>query len=64
MRTDAIKLSQKEQALSCRQAVRLRKGGKSNIEIGQILSVHSKTVGGWWAAFRREGAKLFEPGKR
>ena len=64
MRTDAIKLSQKEQALLRRQAVRLRKGGKSNIEIGQILSVHAKTVGGWWAAYRREGARLFEPGKR
>jgi len=64
MRTDAIRLSQKEQALLRRQAIRLRQGGKGNGEVGEILGVHSKTVGAWWTAYRRVGEQLFAIGKR
>lgn len=64
MRTDAIKLTQTEQALLRRQAIRLREEGKSNKEEGQILRVHPGTVGGWWARYQRVGEKLFEIGKR
>lgn len=64
MRTDAIKLTQKEQALLRRQAVRLRTEGRSNGEVGEILNVHPKTVAGWWTAYRRRGEALFKPGTR
>ena len=64
MRTNAIRLSQKEQALLRRQAIRLRQAGKSNSEVGDILGVHTKTVGRWWTAYRQVGEQLFETGKR
>lgn len=64
MRTDAIRLTPKQQALLRRQAVRLRERGQSNAEVARILRVHAKTVSGWWAAYNRIGVALFEPGKR
>ena len=64
MRTDAIRLTQKQQALLRRRAVQLREKGRSNAEVAQILNVHKKTVAGWWAAYGRIGHALFEPGKR
>lgn len=64
MRTDAIKLTQKEQALLRRAAMRLREEGKNNTEVGKILEVHPGTVAGWWSRYRRIGEALFEPGKR
>lgn len=64
MRTDAIKLSQKEQALLRKKAVHLREKGLSNSEVGDLLDVHPKTVAGWWTRYRREGEQMFVPGKR
>ncbi len=64
MRTDAIRLTQKQQALLRRRAVQLREKGKTNAEVAHILNVHRKTVAGWWAAYGRIGHALFEPGKR
>jgi transposase len=32
--------------------------------VAQVLRVHAKTVSGWWAAYSRVGAALFEPGRR
>ena len=64
MRTDAIRLTQKQQARLRRRAIRLRQKGKSNSEVARSLSVHKKTVSGWWTAYGRIGHGLFEPGKR
>ena len=64
MRTDAIRLTQKQQALLRRKAIRLRGKGKNNAEVAHILNVHKKTVAGWWAAYGRTGHALFKPGKR
>ncbi len=64
MRTDAIRLTQKQQAQLRRRAVWLRENGNTNAEVAQILNVHKKTVSGWWAAYGRVGHALFEPGKR
>jgi transposase len=64
MRTDAIKLTQKQQALLRRRAIELRETGKSNADVALILSVHKKTVSGWWARYGQIGHALFEPGTR
>jgi transposase len=64
MRTDAIRLTQNQQALLRRRAIQLREKGKSNAEVARILSVHEKTVSGWWAKYGRIGHALFELGKR
>jgi transposase len=64
MRTDAIKLTQQQQALLRKRAIRLRIEGKSNKEVAQTLSVHPKTVAGWWARYAVVGIALFEPRRR
>jgi len=64
MRTDAIKLSQKEQALLRRQAIRMKERGDPTAEIAAVLAVHPKTVARWWTAYRRHGAATLRPGQR
>lgn len=64
MRTDAIKLSQKEQALLRRQAIRMKERGDAPAQIAEVLAVHPKTVARWWTAYRRHGAATLRPGQR
>lgn len=64
MRTDAIRLSQKEQALLRRQAIRMKERGDATAQIADVLAVHPKTVARWWTAYRRQGAAVFRAGQR
>ncbi len=64
MRTDAIRLSQKEQALLRRQAIRMKERGTPTAQIAEVVAVHPKTVARWWTAYRRQGAATLRPGQR
>ena len=56
-KTDARSLSRKGQEQLRRQAIRLKKKGKANIEVAEILDLHRNTVSKWWKAYKAEGTK-------
>ena len=61
---DARKLSQETQEQLRKQAIRLRKQGKTYKEIAQIVGVHDNTIWKWWKKYEAEGAKALKAQKR
>ena len=54
---DARKLSPETQEQMRKQAIRLRKKGKTYVEIAEIVGVHRNTVSNWWKVYEREGTR-------
>ena len=61
---DARKLDQTTQAELRRQAVRLRKSGKSRAEVAGLLGVHVKTITRWTGEHKKRGAAVFASRQR
>src|SRR5262245_10451137 len=61
---DARKLPDAAISEKRRQAVRLREGGATNVEIGQIVGVAAGTVGRWLIAYDRDGEAALQPKRR
>ncbi len=61
---DARKLSQETQEQLRKQAIRLRKQGKTYKEIAQIVGVHDNTIWKWGKKYEAEGAKALKAQKR
>lgn len=61
---DARKLSPDTQQQLRRQAIRLKKQGKKNTEIAEIVGVHRNTISGWWKTYEKEGLKGLNSKKR
>ena len=56
-KTDTRKLKPEVQQELRKQAIRLRKAGRTYKEIGKIVGVHPTNVCKWWKAYTKEGAK-------
>ncbi len=63
-KTDARKFKPEVQHQLRRQAIRLRKSGKKYKEIADIVGVYPTTVGKWWRAYQKDGAKSIRIKKR
>jgi len=61
---DARKLSAEALKQQRKQAIRLKKQGKSFTAIAEIMGVRRHTVSGWWKRYEAEGIKGLTPGKR
>lgn len=61
---DARKLSAEALKQQRKQAIRLKKQGKTFTAIAEIIGVRRHTVSGWWKRYEDEGAKGLTPGKR
>ena len=61
---DARKLSQEVQEQLRKQAIRLRKRGKTYNEIAEIVGVHKNTIWKWWKRYKSGGAKELRAKKR
>lgn len=61
---DARSLGQSTQAELRRQAIRMRKAGKSRAEVAGVLGVHLKTITRWTGAHKKQGAAFFSVGRR
>ncbi|RAU16922.1 IS630 family transposase [Nitrincola tibetensis] len=64
MNIDARKLSPEQQEQLRQRAIRLRHEGKSFREIGQLLNVHSDTVGRWYKRYETGGFTAIAVQKR
>lgn len=54
---DARSIGQQAQQALRNQAIRLRKSGRTFVEIAEIVGVHYSTVRKWWKTYEREGPK-------
>ena len=54
---DARTLSPETQEHLRKQAIRLKKNGKTYVAIAEIVGVHRNTVSNWWKVHEREGPK-------
>jgi transposase len=63
-RLDARKLKTDAQQALRDQAIQLRKAGKSNKEIANIIGVHPSTTSTWWTRFQKEGKQALSIRKR
>ncbi len=61
---DARKLTKETQELLRKQAIRLRKKGKTYKEIAGIIGVNNNTVWKWWKKYQAGGAKALQAGQR
>jgi len=61
---DTRKLSPESQELLRRQAIRLKKQGKNNIEIAGIIGVHRNSVSTWVTTYAKDGSKGLKSKKR
>ena len=61
---DARKFTTETQEQLRKQAIRLRKQGKTYQEIGEITGVHKNTVWRWWQRYQAKGAKGLKVQKR
>ena len=61
---DARSIGREAQQQLRRQAIRLRKSGRTHADIAEIVGVHPSTVRKWCKAYQREGAKGIELKKR
>ncbi len=61
---DARSFTQETQEQLRKQAIRLRKIGKTYVEIAEIVGVHRNTVAKWWSKYEAEGAKALKSKKR
>jgi len=61
---DARKLTKQTQELLRKQAIRLRKKGKTYKEIAEIIGVNDNTVWKWWKKYQAGGAKALKAGQR
>ena len=52
---DIRKLSDRERALLRKQVIRLRKQGKGNNEVAELLGLSLETTSRWWQRYLREG---------
>lgn len=63
-KTDARTLSPQSQEELRKQAIMLRKQGKTFVEIGEVVGVDRKAVSRWWKTYEQKGAKGLKPQKR
>ncbi len=56
-KVDARTLTKETQEQLRKQAIRLRKKGKSYKEIGEVIGVNDNTVWKWWKKYQAGGAK-------
>ncbi len=61
---DARKLTKETQEQLRKQAIRLRKQGKTFKEIGQIVGVNGNTVWKWWTKYQAYGVASLKAGQR
>ncbi len=61
---DARKLTKQSQEQLRKQAIRLRKKGKTFKEIAEIVGVNDNTVWKWWKKYQAEGANALKAGQR
>ena len=61
---DARKYKTETQEMLRRQAIRLRKQGKTYKEIGELTGVHKDTVWKWWQRYQVSGAQGLKVQKR
>ncbi len=61
---DARKFTQKTQEQLRKQAIRLRRKGKTYKEIGEIVGVHANTIWKWWQKYEAEGVTALKAKKR
>ena len=60
-KTDARRLPPEAQEQLRKQAVRLKKKGKSFADIARLLDVHRNSVSNWWTAYESAGATGLRP---
>lgn len=63
-KVDARTLTKETQEQLRKQAIRLRKKGKSYKEIAEIIGVNDNTVWKWWKKYQAGGAKALKAGQR
>ena len=63
-KVDARTLTKETQEQLRKQAIRLRKQGKSYKEIAEIIGVNDNTVWKWWKKYQAGGAKALKAGQR
>lgn len=61
---DIRQLSDRERALLRRQVIRLRKQGKGNKEVAELLGLSVQTTSRWWQWHQREGDAMLAVPKR
>lgn len=61
---DARSIGREAQQQLRRQAIRLRKSGRTHADIAEVVGVHPSTVRTWCKAYEREGTKGIELKKR
>lgn len=64
MREDARKFTTETQEQLRKQAIRLRKQGKTHKDIAEIVGVHKDTVWRWWKKYETSGAPGLKVQKR
>ena len=64
MKEDARKFTTETQEQLRKQAIRLRKKGKTHKEIAEIVGVHRDTVWRWWKKYKASGAQGLKIQKR
>ncbi len=63
-KVDARSISREAQQTLRRQAIRLRKAGRTFAEIAEIVGVHPSTVRKWWKIYERDGTQGIRLKKR
>ncbi len=61
---DARSLCREAQQQLRNQAIRLKKSGRTNDEIAEIVGVHRSTICEWWKLYKRDGAAGIKLKKR
>ena len=61
---DARKLTKETQEQLRKQAIRLRRQGRTYKEIAELVGVNGNTVWKWWTKYEAEGAKALKSKKR
>lgn len=61
---DARKLTKEAQEQLRKQAIRLRKQGRTYKEISELVGVNGNTVWKWWTKYEAEGARALKSKKR
>jgi len=63
-KVDARTLTKETQEQLRKQAIRLRKQGKSYKEIAEVVGVNDNTVWKWWKKYQAGGATVLKAGRK